>query len=292
VLAAVDFSAASLGASRWAIAHVAARADVVLAHIVPSSLDVADDDLLDSAGARDRHGETAALRGGLGGFAATIEVASARIVVRFGQASRWLSDLAAESHAELLILGRRSDTNRRGIGEPNVLERSARRTSASVLVVPEGTTEPPRHIVAAVDRSAVANRVVEHAQALARRHSCTLAVVHVTRPTTESYDRARRSSRGRGAGSPPTTHVVSDTDRGHLHILTGDPVREILRHAEHNESPLIIVGKRGDDGAARGSIGSVARELLMRAPLPVLAIGEEADMRHSGNTSRVCDSAP
>lgn len=293
VIAAIDFSAASLGAARWGIAHLATGADAIIAHIVPSSLDGGSDELPDSAGAGHPHGDTSALRGGLGGFAATLDVASARSVVRSGRASRWLSDLAAESRAQLLILGRRADTNRRGIGEPNVLERSARRTDASVLVVPEGTTEPPRHIVAAVDRSAIADRVVGQALALARRHSCTLTLVHVVSPTTEPYDRARRSARGRSAASSPhAARVATPADRGHLHVLTGDPAREIVRHAEHNESALVVVGKRGDDGAPAGSIGSVARELLMRAPMPVLAIGEEADMRHSGNTARVGDSAP
>jgi nucleotide-binding universal stress UspA family protein len=278
VIAAIDFSAASLGAARWGIAHVATGADAVVAHIVPSSLDSSDDALVDSGDSRDSHGETAALRGGLGGFAATLDVASARSVVRFGRASRWLSDLAAESRAGLLILGRRADTNRRGIGEPNVLQRATRCTDASVLVVPEGTIEPPTHIVAAVDRSAVANRVVEHAQALARRrHSCTLTLVHVVSPTTESYDRAPRSSRRPSTASPPhAAHIPSPADRDHLHVLTGDPAREIVRHAEHNESALIVVGKCGDDGAPAGSLGSVARELLMRAPFPVLAIGEGA----------------
>jgi nucleotide-binding universal stress UspA family protein len=35
---------------------------------------------------------------------------------------------------------------------------------------------------------------------------------------------------------------------------------------------LVVVGMRGADGAPSGSVGSVARELLTRGPLPVLAV--------------------
>jgi len=275
VIAAIDFSAASLGAARWGIAHVAARSDAIVCHVVPTALDAADEHGVDRREAARRHSESFALLGGLGGFGATLDATSVRRVVRFGRASHWLSALATESRADLLILGRRSDANRRGVGEPNVLERSVRRTEASVLVVPQGTTEPPRHVVAAIDRSAIAHRVLAHARALARQHRCALTLVHVVSPTTESYDRARRSSRGRAAPSrleiPRGAMAVDGTD---LHLLSGDPAREIILHAERNRPALIVVGKRGADGAPAESVGSVARELLTRASSPVLAIGE------------------
>jgi len=275
VIAAIDFSAASLGAARWGITNVAARADAIVCHVVPSAVDSFDEHGADRKEAGRRHSVSFALLGGLGGFGATLDATSVRRVVRFGRASHWLSALATESRADLLILGRRSDANRRGVGEPNVLERSVRRTEASVLVVPQGTTEPPRHIVAAIDRSAIAHRVLAHARALANQHGCALTLVHVVSPTTESYDRVRRASRGRAVSSrlatPPAAMPVDGTD---LHLLTGDPAREIILHAEQNGPTLIVVGKRGADGAPAESIGSVARELLMRASSAVLAIGD------------------
>ena len=276
VIAAIDFSAASLGAARWGVANVAPRADAIVCHVVASDIDSTSENGVDRLDAGRRDGETTALLGGLGGFGATLDAASVRSVVRSGRASDWLTELATEWCADLLILGRRSDAIRRGIGEPNVLERSARRTEASVLVVPQGTTEPPRHIVAAIDRSAVAHRVLAHARELAQRHACGLTLVHVVCPTTESYDRVRRASRGRAAvpSRLQTPHVAMPMAASDLHLLTGDPAREIILHAEHNKPALIVVGKRGADGAPPESIGSVARELLTRASSPVLAIGE------------------
>jgi nucleotide-binding universal stress UspA family protein len=294
VVAGIDFSSASLAAARWAIDHVAPQSDAIVAHIVPSPNTLADDGRLDRAELRDRLAQTPALRGGLGGFVATLDVASARAVVRIGRASHWLSVLTAELGASLLVLGRRADSLRRGIGEPNVLERSARRTQASVLVVPEGTAERPHHIIAAIDRSAAADHVLRVGRALARMHGCAMIVLHVA-PTIEAYDRVIRSTRGRGAmvrSSAPTApepdsqpHVpqwiiavlerhAASAELHRVRIATGDPAREIVAATEQHEAPLIVVGKRGDDGFPVGGTGSVARELLTRAPFPVLAVGE------------------
>ncbi len=234
ILAAIDFSSASLAATRWATAHVARQSRAVLAHIIAAPRSLRGDGHLDRTELRERLAEVPALRGGLGGFAATLELAAARLVVRLGRASHWLSLIAAESEASLLVLGRRVDSNRRGVGEANVLERSARRTNASVLVVPEGATAPPRHVVAAIDHSPISSRVLDVAGAIARLSACDLSVIHVDGP--------------------------------------GHPAREIMDAVRDLDAPLIVAGKRGDDGAPVGSIGSVARGLLSRAPVPVLAI--------------------
>lgn len=63
-------------------------------------------------------------------------------------------------------------------------------------------------------------------------------------------------------------------EASNLRLLTGNPAREIILHAEHNAPALIVVGKRGADGAPAESLGSVARELLTRASSAVLAVGE------------------
>ena len=89
----------------------------------------------------------------------------------------------------------RADANRIGVGEPNVIERVARRTSASVLVVPEGTTHGPDHIVAAVDESRFAPRVLDVASRLARMHEVPLTVLHVLSPVEGAYERVIRSAK-------------------------------------------------------------------------------------------------
>jgi nucleotide-binding universal stress UspA family protein len=192
---------------------------------------------------------TTALVGGLGGFGATLGAASVRNLVRVGRPAACLTAAANEADASLLVLGRRADANRIHVGEPNVVERAARRASASVLVVPEGTVHAPDHIVAAVDESPFARRVVEIARRLARMHEAQLTILHVRLPDE---------------GADPGRYATE--------IATGDPAREIVRAAMRHECPLVVVGMRGSDEAPAGSLGSVSRELLTRGPMPVLAV--------------------
>jgi nucleotide-binding universal stress UspA family protein len=234
VLLAIDFGSASLGAARWGTTHVAPDADAVLVHVMPTS---------------DESSLATALVGGLGGFGATLSVASSRNIVRVGRPAGCLSAAANDAAASLLMLGRRADANRIHVGEPNVIERAARRVNGSILVVPEGTTHAPDHIIAAVDDSRFAPRVVEVAGRLARMHEARLTVLRVRSPDE---------------GADPGRYATE--------VVVGDPAREIVRAAMRHECPLVIVGIRGSDDAPAGSLGSVSRELLTRGPMPVLAV--------------------
>lgn len=290
VVLAIDFGSASLGAARWATAHVARRAHAILSQVIPSPGETAyedggGDDVLSALGA------------GLGGFAATLDLASTRTVLRAGRPSHWLSTTANGAEASLVVLGRRGDANRKRIGEPNVIERLSRRTSASVLVVPEGTIEPPRHVIAAVDESRAAAGVVRIARQLARLNRCPITLLHVRSPAIGEYDRVIQSGRNMLTGARKgrvTPRSASWTGRetriprwiealavtagepgaAHVRVVVGDPAREIAAFAFAGGAPLLVVGKRGADGAPPGSLGSVARELLTRAPLPVLAVSD------------------
>jgi len=295
ILLGVDFSAASLAAARWATTHVAPRATAILSHILPFPDDSAESDEADSPKTDSLRHMKPALAGGLGGFAATLRVANARSILRIGRPSRWLSLIANAEEASLLVLGRRADANRIRVGEPNVIERASRRTSASVLVVPEGISQPPAHVVAAVDDSRFAPRVLRVARWLARLHEVPMTVLHVLSPAVGAYDRVIRSARHLLAGDRSNrtsehepapnalplrmarwlvelgqSHNVRGRDR--TEVAMGDPAREITACARSSEATLVVVGMRGADDAPIGSIGSVARELLTRAPVPVLAV--------------------
>lgn len=288
VVLGIDFSAASLAAARWATSHVARRANAIASHVAPESDDAHSD-------ADGRPARTAtfghlsrALIGGLSGFAATLDVSTARQTLRFGRPSHWLSTITNRSVGSLLVLGRRADASRVHIGEPNVIERTARLSDASVLVVPESATQPPRHIVAAIDESPFAAKVLRTARWLARVHEIPLIVLHVVSPAIAAYERLIRTSHsGRGVRvrSADTdvpaaavrwftdfvrTHGLSSRDT--TEVTMGDPARELIAAAKANEASLLVVGKRGADDAPVRSIGSVARELITRAPVPVLAL--------------------
>jgi len=294
IMLAIDFGSASLGAARWATTHVASGGDAVLMHVVPCEDERARADAHRDAGDESLRGMTPALTGGLGGFAATLDVAGARNILRAGSPSRWLSTIANDAEASLVVLGRRADASHVRVGEPNVIERTARRTGANVLVVPEGTVHAPSRIVAAVDQSAFETRVLAVARRLARLHEVSLVVLHVLSPAIGAYERVIRTARhvvGRERRSRPDrvvapralpvdteqwlshlgeAHVVLGRDR--TEVAAGDPAREIAAIAASVVGTMVVAGMRGADEAPPGSIGSVVRELLTRAPIPVLAV--------------------
>ncbi|HSQ33200.1 MAG TPA: universal stress protein [Gemmatimonadaceae bacterium] len=294
MLLGIDFGSASLAAARWAAANVAPRADAIVAHVMPcSDHDGHDGD--GTAGTQTPREKPSGIAGGLGGFAATLDAASARSVLRSGSASHWLSAIANDAEASLVVLGRRSDANRTRVGEPNVIERVARRTSASVLVVPERTGESVARVVAAVDDSPFAPRVLAVAARLARMHELVLSIVHVLSPVSGTYARVARPSRNADTGDAvlpaPAPHaaplrlpirvgrwlvelasVHHALSRDRMEVTIGDPARELTRAAAPNDRTLVVVGMRGADGAPVGSVGSVARELLTRGTMPVLAV--------------------
>jgi nucleotide-binding universal stress UspA family protein len=236
-----------------------------------------------------------AITGGLGGFAATLDVSTAKSIVRFGRPSSSLAAITNDAEASLVVLGRRAAANRIGVGEPNVIERVTRRTGASVLVVPEGTTRAPEHVVAAVDDSPFAPLVLRVAGRLARLHEIPLTVLHVISPVVGAYERVIRTAKqllvstdhrsskalpGRARLSPSKSRWLVRLGRAHnvigrdsTEVAMGDPAREIVRTATERDAALLVVGTRGADETPVGSVGSVARELLARAPVPVLAVG-------------------
>ena len=304
VLLAIDFGPASLSAARWATTYVSRGAEAVLAHAMAFTDESRGRDSRTIARADSLRRMRPALVGGLGGFAATLDVAAHRCVVRAGPPSRCLSAIAEDTGAALLVLGRRGDANRLRVGEPNVIERTARRAKSSVLVVPEGVHRAPEHVVAAVDQSPFAAGVLEVASALARMHEVPLTVLHVLPPAAGAYDRVIRSSRDHGAEArekrasvrpaaspsiaPDMMRWLMELGRAHnvlgrdtTEVMTGDPAREIVRAAMERGSSLVVVGMRGADEAPQGSIGSVARELFTRGPIPVLAVNAWSDAHGS-----------
>jgi nucleotide-binding universal stress UspA family protein len=250
VVAAIDFSPASLAGCRWALTHVVPDGDVLFAHVsLPDA--------------------PASLSGGLDGFAATLGVAPARTAVRAGRPSACLGSLVDEFDASLVVVGRRQDANRKRIGEANVVARLARQTRASVLVVPEGVVAAPTCVVAAIDDGPSSGEVIHLAAALAERMRQPLTVLHVLQPSTGAYDRVVNM---RHHDITMSAREAVESVHGRLTLATGDPAREIVAAGVARGGGLLVIGKRGADESPVGSLGSVARELLARSPLPVLAV--------------------
>jgi nucleotide-binding universal stress UspA family protein len=55
-------------------------------------------------------------------------------------------------------------------------------------------------------------------------------------------------------------------------VVPGDPATEILQAAEETHSDVVVLGTHGRTGVARFLMGSVAEQVVRRAPCPVLVV--------------------
>lgn len=152
-------------------------------------------------------------------------------------------------------------------------------------------------IVAAIDRSADAKRIVEEAESLARAFDEELHVVHVA-GQYESTNRARLT-----AAERPGEEIDIDefarraTDRAREAAegvaerftpigLVGYPAEEILDYAEDHDARYVVVGGRKRSPVGKVLFGSVTQAVLLGADRPVVTVrvgdreGEGAGRNH------------
>ncbi|HZL88792.1 MAG TPA: universal stress protein [Pirellulaceae bacterium] len=136
-------------------------------------------------------------------------------------------------------------------------------------------------ILVPTDFSEGSEMALDWATVLARDTGATLLLLHVeaiplttgggefmyldTRPpTAELAERLERV-----APKDPGVPVVR-------RLLTGDPASAILRTAEEEDVELIVMGTHGRRGITRLLMGSVAEEVVRKAPCPVLTVKQPA----------------
>lgn len=136
---------------------------------------------------------------------------------------------------------------------------------------------PIHTILHATDFSPHSEPAFQLAQGLARDYQARLILLHVAAPPSIVY----------GAGVVPSEpDVVEAEQKRQLRKMAdscqglavtsllqqGDPAREILRVAEQTKCDLIVLGTHGRSGIQRLLLGSVAEEVLRKAPCLVLTV--------------------
>jgi nucleotide-binding universal stress UspA family protein len=137
---------------------------------------------------------------------------------------------------------------------------------------------PIRTILHPTDFSERSLHAFRLACALARDYQARLVVVHVGSPPVIVYG---------GGVVPPEPQRYEEELREKLHQLQaddpkvrvehrltigGDPSAEILRVAQEVQSDVIIMGTHGWTGLGRLLMGSVAEQVVRKAPCPVLTL--------------------
>ncbi len=143
----------------------------------------------------------------------------------------------------------------------------------------------PHRILVPVDFSPFAQAALTAAADLARRLGDELLVVHaIPDEEVRAIARARLARRGRDEiledlGRAVEEHARATPGVGHdgglelrAMAVSGLPAEAILRAASGLEADLIVMSTHGRTGLAHAVMGSVAEDVLRRAPCPVLTI--------------------
>jgi nucleotide-binding universal stress UspA family protein len=136
---------------------------------------------------------------------------------------------------------------------------------------------PIRSILYPTDFSESSDYVFRLACALARDYGARLFVLHVTAPPTVVYaggvvlppsdrDQDEQWNKLRRLQAP--NPVVQVEHR----LAEGEPAEAILRVARESQCDLILMGTHGRTGLSRLLMGSVAEQVVRKAPCPVLTV--------------------
>jgi len=141
------------------------------------------------------------------------------------------------------------------------------------------------------DFSTASDAALEHAEAIAKQSGAGLLIVHVEEPPLaygggELYyglpePNSERIQKMLEAVRPRAADV-----RFEHRLMMGDPAGEVVRVAGEQACEMIVMGTHGRTGLTRLLMGSVAEQIVRRAPCPVLVYREAAERLAAARTGK------
>lgn len=202
--------------------------------------------------------------------------------VDVGAPDEVIVETAEESGADLLVIGvAGSDSNGQGLGDTAL--RIVRHAHCPVLVVRSGPGKGP--VLAATDLSDPAQGALTMAALWATRREEPMVALHVVDyspivvvpeafgpgipiPVSEEEHKAILKAAGERL-----MEVLGKLEiKADRLIEEGAPAERIVASAEEIEASLLVIGTSGGGGLRRLLLGSVAEDVLRRAPCSVLLV--------------------
>ncbi len=213
-----------------------------------------------------------------------------RFELRFGEAFEGVLAAAAESGAELVVLGPPRRHLLRGVLTGTTAERMIRSAAGPVLIANGVPAGPYRRILLATDLSPGAEAAALTTRRLGLDRLGTLAAVHV-HPTTAATlllrtpvtagdaEPLRAQERREAASALARFLAAAGLVRARRIVLAAErPVPGLLLEtARRIRADLLVVATRGRVGLGKFVLGSVAEELLRSAELDLLTVPPAED---------------
>ena len=207
-------------------------------------------------------------------LAAVLETAAADLrrpgltveaVVRRGGAAAAIVDEATAFDAELVVMGSRGLGRVRSLLVGSVAGEVVDGAPCPVLVARSTTLQTVLHATDGSASSEAATDVLARWPVFEGPRIQVLSVGAVTPTATPDGTPLDPAERAAGRLQAAGRTAVAD-------VRTGDAAGTILALAEASAADLIVVGSRGNTGLRRAVLGSVARDVLARAPTSVLVV--------------------
>ncbi len=136
---------------------------------------------------------------------------------------------------------------------------------------------PFKTIVFATDFSPASRVAFEVASALARDYKARMIVMHVVEPARAAFSEyaayvGPEEDKGEAMAKLQAIKAPSQRVTIEHRLLEGDPAEVITETAAEVAADLVILGTHGRTGFTRLMMGSVAEEVLRKAPCPVLTV--------------------
>jgi nucleotide-binding universal stress UspA family protein len=204
----------------------------------------------------------------IAGLQALADEARVALEVRVRRGEEPWQEIVAEAaarRADLLVTRRRG---KRGflanllVGD--MVAKVATHAPCHVLMVPRSGAMWQHGILAAIDTSPTAERVVAVASAVAAQCGLPLTLVHVAHEDELVSANATLVK----AVAEAASHGV----RASAQIITGKVHEAVIAALPRLGADLLVVGVHGEDAVERAALGSNARKLIALAETPVLVV--------------------
>jgi nucleotide-binding universal stress UspA family protein len=135
---------------------------------------------------------------------------------------------------------------------------------------------PIKHILAPIDWSEPSNRAFQFAVSLARQHDADLTIIYVMPVPVAMYGPASDVYLDHLREELRCMKPVDGSCRVNCLLVEGNAATAILKAAKDNHCDLIVMGSHGRTGLERFVLGSVAEQVVRKAPCAVLIVGAKA----------------
>jgi nucleotide-binding universal stress UspA family protein len=206
--------------------------------------------------------------------------------VRQGVPADVVTDFAADSGADLVVMGTHGRTGLRRYIIGSVTEQVVRTADVPVLTVrkPEGATAGDRpdidHVLVPTDGSDESMAAVDHALDIATAYDATLHALYVVdqRALSSYYEAGplmgdlidNLTSVGERAVAGVRERAEERGVAVETEVMQGLPAAAIREYSDDNEVDLVVMGTHGRTGVERYLLGSVTERVVRTSDVPVL----------------------